>query len=102
MEYQYLSNLTNNTAYLNQTQKLRNILKDTPKQQGLYAQRLKENGEWSNSETTLFWQGRDFYDGLVKSYIQTGGRDVEGNVYTFKLQCYLSLLCRLANRAVML
>jgi len=56
---------------------LRDKVRNAERHSGLYANRL---GEGNSTSATLFWQVRDFYHSLAKSYLQTAGRDVDAIV----------------------
>ena len=79
MEYRYLADLSGDKQFLNQVESVRDILWKMDKPKGLYMTELNSQTlKWNSSSSILSVPSFDFYDSLIKSYIQTNYTNVNG------------------------
>ncbi|OTF77171.1 hypothetical protein BLA29_008116, partial [Euroglyphus maynei] len=76
LEYTYLSDMTGDRRFRDRVQRIRAVVKNAEKQNGLYLLMLdEETGRWSDNKASLGALGDSFYEYLIKSYVQSGHRD---------------------------
>ncbi|XP_072178341.1 mannosyl-oligosaccharide 1,2-alpha-mannosidase IA-like [Diadema setosum] len=79
LEFAYLSEITGDPKYQQKVDKIREVLKDVKRPDGLYPNYLNpKTGKWGQMHVSLGALGDSFYEYLLKSYIMTGGKDEEG------------------------
>ncbi|KAJ8027454.1 Mannosyl-oligosaccharide 1,2-alpha-mannosidase IB [Holothuria leucospilota] len=78
LEFSYLSEITGDSKYRDKVQKVREILKNIDKVDGLYPNYLHpKTGKWGQKHVSLGALGDSYYEYLLKSFIVTGERDTE-------------------------
>ena len=92
MEYLYFAQLTNNHTFVERISKIRKFMKLKIQNQyygtgiGYMDMVDVQRGDWFYTSdgtsgqaltVSLFGNGKDYYQGLLKSYIQSNGQDLE-------------------------
>ncbi|ELU14315.1 hypothetical protein CAPTEDRAFT_228579 [Capitella teleta] len=78
LEFAYLSKITGDSVYLDKVTKIRNVLQQIDKPNGLYPNYLNpKTGRWGQQHTSIGALGDSFYEYLLKAWIQSGGVDTE-------------------------
>ena len=78
LEFLYLSFLTKDPIYYNKVLNIRNILKDLPKNNGLYPNYINPiSKSWGQAHISLGALGDSFYEYLYKTYLLTNRTDME-------------------------
>ena len=80
LEYIYLSGVTGDAQYSERVVKIRTVLKNADKKEGLYRSKIDINGNWllhADFYQILGDRSNAFYFGLLKSHLQSAGRDAE-------------------------
>jgi mannosyl-oligosaccharide alpha-1,2-mannosidase len=78
LEYVYLSALTGDPQYRARVERIRAFLRDIPKPDGLYLKNVyveEQESKGLSDMSTLAKSAGHFYSYLLKSYLQSGGRD---------------------------
>eukprot|EP00057_Strongylocentrotus_purpuratus_P025085 XP_011679559.1 PREDICTED: mannosyl-oligosaccharide alpha-1,2-mannosidase isoform B [Strongylocentrotus purpuratus] len=93
LEFTYLSEISQDPKYKQKVDKIRQVLKDVKRADGLYPNFLNpKTGKWGQMHVSLGALGDSFYEYLLKSYIMSGGKDQEGK------QMYFSALEAMESR----
>ena len=80
LEYIYLSGVTGDAQYSERVVKIRTVLKNVDKDSGLYRSKIDIDGKWLFQDSalpSLVYDSSAFYFGLLKSHLQSAGRDAE-------------------------
>lgn len=78
LEFAYLSDITGNTIYRNKVDKIRQVLNEVEKPNGLYPNYLNpRSGKWGQHHMSMGALGDSFYEYLLKSWLQSGKEDNE-------------------------
>ena len=78
LEFLYLSYLTKDPIYYNKVLNIRKILRDLPKNNGLYPNYINPYSKsWGQAHISLGALGDSFYEYLYKSYLLTNRTDME-------------------------
>lgn len=76
LEFVYLSEITGNPVYKEKVMKVREVLNQLEKPDGLYSNYLNpKTGKWGQQHVAIGALGDSFYEYLLKSYIQSGKKD---------------------------
>ncbi|XP_076357633.1 mannosyl-oligosaccharide 1,2-alpha-mannosidase IA-like [Tachypleus tridentatus] len=76
LEFVYLSEITGNPVYKEKVTKIREVLANVEKPQGLYPNYLNpKTGKWGQRHVSIGALGDSFYEYLLKAWIQSGGKD---------------------------
>lgn len=98
LEFIYLSHLTGDPKYRDKVLKIRDtIRKAIPRSDGLYNNYMNtETGQWLPRPTHISMGalGDSFYEYLIKSYVQTDGRDIDA------YEMYLEALKAFENKLI--
>ena len=79
LEYRYLTDLTGDQEYAKQIEDIRSIIQRMHKPNGLYMTELDDSTfQWESKISTLSWPSLSFYQGLIKSYVQSNFRNKKG------------------------
>ncbi|XP_060525128.1 mannosyl-oligosaccharide 1,2-alpha-mannosidase IA isoform X1 [Cylas formicarius] len=78
MEFAYLSDVTAKSVYRNKVDKIRHVLREIEKPNGLYPNYLNpRTGKWGQHHMSMGALGDSFYEYLLKVWLQTNKEDVE-------------------------
>lgn len=93
LEFIYLSYLTGDQKYKNKAFKIRDTIKKaSPRNDGLYNNYMNtDSGQWLPRPThiSIGALGDSFYEYLIKAYVQSDGRDIEGyDLYVDALKAF--------------
>ena len=78
LEYIYLSGITGNSEYKDRVMKIRTLLKNTIKQNGLNQSVINSDENWESVwKPALYWHDSAFFYNLLRSNLQSNGRDLE-------------------------
>jgi len=84
LEFQYLTSITGNPIYLQKVQRIRQVLQDVEKRDGLYYNYLNpRTGNWGSRHVSMGALGDSFFEYLLKSWIGTSERDVQAKEMYF-------------------
>ncbi|XP_063954984.1 mannosyl-oligosaccharide alpha-1,2-mannosidase IA-like [Lytechinus pictus] len=84
LEFNYLSEISGDPKYKQKVDRIREVLKDVKRSDGLYPNFLNpKTGKWGQMHVSLGALGDSFYEYLLKSYIMSGGKDEEGKQMYF-------------------
>ncbi|XP_071955897.1 mannosyl-oligosaccharide 1,2-alpha-mannosidase IA-like [Antedon mediterranea] len=76
LEFAYLSEITGDPKYLQKVQKVREVLNNMNKPDGLYPNYINpKTGRWGQNHVSIGALGDSFYEYLLKSYIMSGQKD---------------------------
>ncbi|KAH7638376.1 hypothetical protein HUG17_2409 [Dermatophagoides farinae] len=76
LEYTYLSDMTGDRRFHDRVKRIRSVLNNAEKPNGLYLLMLdEETGRWTDNKVSLGALGDSFYEYLIKAYVQSGHRD---------------------------
>ncbi|CAG2241125.1 MAN1A_C [Mytilus edulis] len=76
LEFVYLSEITGNPIYKEKVDKIREVLNQIEKPDGLYPNYLNpKTGRWGQQHVAIGALGDSFYEYLIKSYVQSGNKD---------------------------
>ncbi|CAC5376255.1 MAN1A_C [Mytilus coruscus] len=76
LEFVYLSEITGNPVYREKVNKIREVLNQLEKPDGLYPNYLNpKTGRWGQQHVAIGALGDSFYEYLIKSYVQSGNKD---------------------------
>ena len=76
LEFVYLSEITGNPIYREKVNKIREVLNQLEKPEGLYPNYLNpKTGRWGQQHVAIGALGDSFYEYLLKSYLQSGKKD---------------------------
>lgn len=76
LEWMYLSRITGDMKYANKVNKIREVLNEAPKADGLYPNYINpRSGTWGQKHVSLGALGDSFYEYLIKSWIMSGKTD---------------------------
>lgn len=79
LEFAYLSDVTGNPIYREKVDKIRAVISNIDKPNGLYPNYLNpKTGRWGQSHISIGALGDSFYEYLLKAWIQSGREDTEG------------------------
>ncbi|SPP80915.1 blast:Mannosyl-oligosaccharide alpha-1%2C2-mannosidase isoform A [Drosophila guanche] len=80
LELSYLSDITGNPVYRERVQRIRKVLGNMTKPNGLYPNRMNiKTGKWIGGDSSI----NRFHDYLLKSWLQSGNMDTESKqLYT--------------------
>ncbi|XP_066253728.1 mannosyl-oligosaccharide 1,2-alpha-mannosidase IA isoform X1 [Euwallacea similis] len=78
LEFSYLSDITGKTIYRNKVDKIREILKEIEKPNGLYPNYLNpRSGKWGQHHMSMGALGDSYFEYLLKSWLLSGKEDNE-------------------------
>ncbi|KAF7284746.1 hypothetical protein GWI33_021615 [Rhynchophorus ferrugineus] len=78
LEMAYLSDVTGNTIYRNKVDKVRQVLSQIDKPNGLYPNYLNpRSGKWGQHHMSMGALGDSFYEYLLKAWLQSSKEDTE-------------------------
>ncbi|XP_076445809.1 mannosyl-oligosaccharide 1,2-alpha-mannosidase IA-like [Babylonia areolata] len=78
LEFYYLSAITGDSKYLEKAQKVRSVLQQLEKPNGLYPNYLNpKTGKWGQHHVSMGALGDSFYEYLLKAYLLSGKEDKE-------------------------
>ncbi|KAI6646838.1 Alpha 1,2-mannosidase [Oopsacas minuta] len=84
LEFLYLSYLTNDPVYYEKVRNVRTILKDLPKNNGLYPNYINPHSKsWGQAHMSLGALGDSFYEYLYKTYLLTSRTDANSKEMYF-------------------
>eukprot|EP00118_Oscarella_pearsei_P025969 m.309134 g.309134 ORF g.309134 m.309134 type:complete len:598 (+) comp45568_c0_seq1:60-1853(+) len=76
LEFVYLSEVTGDPVYAEKVKKIRTVLKQMDKPNGLYPIYLHpRTGRWGQQHLSLGAMGDSFYEYLIKAWLQSGKKD---------------------------
>ncbi|XP_066932693.1 mannosyl-oligosaccharide 1,2-alpha-mannosidase IA-like [Clytia hemisphaerica] len=76
LEWSYLTQITGENVYLEKVNKIRKVMHDTPKSDGLYPNYFNpKTGSWGQKHVSLGALGDSFYEYLIKGWIMSGETD---------------------------
>ncbi|XP_033112615.1 mannosyl-oligosaccharide 1,2-alpha-mannosidase IA-like [Anneissia japonica] len=76
LEFAYLTEITGDPKYLQKVQKVREVLNNMNKPDGLYPNYINpKTGRWGQNHVSIGALGDSFYEYLLKSYIMSGQKD---------------------------
>lgn len=76
LEFDYLSNVTGNPVFAQKVQRVRDVLSEIDKPDGLYPIYLNpKTGKWGQRDYSLGAMADSFYEYLLKQWIATGKKD---------------------------
>jgi len=99
LEWVYLSKITGDDKYAKAVNKIRQVLHDTPKPDGLYPNYMNpRNGAWGQRHVSLGALGDSFYEYLLKAWLMSGKTDTQArNMYDDAMQAIEGALVRKSN-----
>lgn len=78
LEMAYLSDVTGNTIYRNKVDKIRHVLNQMEKPNGLFPNYLNpRSGKWGQHHMSMGALGDSFYEYLLKAWLQSAKEDTE-------------------------
>ncbi|XP_066139079.1 mannosyl-oligosaccharide alpha-1,2-mannosidase IA isoform X2 [Euwallacea fornicatus] len=78
LEFAYLSDVTGKTIYRNKVDKIREVLKELEKPNGLYPNYLNpRSGKWGQHHMSMGALGDSYFEYLLKSWLLSGKEDNE-------------------------
>ena len=84
LEFQYLTSITENPIYLQKVQRIRQVLQDVEKHDGLYFNYLNpRTGNWGSRHVSMGALGDSFFEYLIKSWVGTSEKDVQAKEMYF-------------------
>ncbi|XP_078619706.1 mannosyl-oligosaccharide 1,2-alpha-mannosidase IA-like isoform X1 [Branchiostoma floridae x Branchiostoma japonicum] len=76
LEFAYLTELTGNSVYLDKVKRVREVISELDKPDGLYPIYINpKTGKWGQNHASLGAMGDSFYEYLLKSWIMSGKID---------------------------
>jgi mannosyl-oligosaccharide alpha-1,2-mannosidase len=78
MEFAYLSDITGDPTYRNLVERIRTVIKESPRPKNLYPNYLNpKTGKWGQQHTSMGALGDSFYEYLLKEWLRSGKTDLE-------------------------
>ncbi|CAG0916898.1 unnamed protein product [Notodromas monacha] len=99
LEFAYLTKITGDKRYLEKVEKARAVLRDAPKQDGLYPNYVSVmTGNFHGNEVSMGPFGDSFYEYLLKSWLQSNKTDENSkNMFYDAIEAISGKLLRISN-----
>ncbi|KAK4309141.1 hypothetical protein Pmani_019212 [Petrolisthes manimaculis] len=96
LEFVYLSDISGDPVFREKVNRIRDVIRKAERPDGLYPNYMNPvTGKWGQHHTSIGALGDSFYEYLIKSYIQSGGKDEVAR------DMYLDAISTITNKLVM-